>query len=431
MIKQLTLDMVQQIKDQYPNIKSLNLSNNPIEVIENLELLTTLLSLNISHNKLTSMNGLNAAKNLETIDVSSNQISTCDGISKLTSLKTLNLSKNQISDLSQIEKLRQNVSLKELNLIGNPVTQIENYREQVLDILPDLKSLDGIPVLEKEKIQKAPLNLKRVEIEEAIGKFLIDKVAPKSKEIPFETIKTDLGSPLRRAPSDAPKPFPDFQSLLNNSKFGGKSEERHHKSVNYSIATSNKSPMVNLDDGKKNDESGLFTFIYDKNIDMSRAEPKDALKEIMNIQESYIQKRSHNIGAELLKHWRNKVFELLLDAKKSEILNNQKFRAMEKDRLRLVDELDNANYLRARTEQELDAYKYELQVKNNELRMMSGSLKDEEFEAIKSQIRDVVQRYSHNMEEQQQRLNDGLFTLQSYHKRLQILQKRIKTYAQL
>jgi len=63
--------------------------------------------------------------------------------------------------------------------------------------------------------------------------------------------------------------------------------------------------------------------------------------------------------------------------------------------------------------------------------MVKGSLKDEEFSVLKSELKSMIQKYAQLMDTEQQKLNDGMFTLQSYHKRLNMLQNRIKTYAQI
>ena len=108
------------------------------------------------------MNGLNEVRNLQSLNLGGNQISSMDGISKLSKLMTLYLNKNNISDLSEISKLKLNVSLCDLDLSDNPITQIDHYRDQILNILPNLKWLDRIPVVQSEKSRSpSPFGLKR------------------------------------------------------------------------------------------------------------------------------------------------------------------------------------------------------------------------------------------------------------------------------
>lgn len=122
---------------------------------------------------------------------------------------------------------------------------------------------------------------------------------------------------------------------------------------------------------------------------------------------------------------------------------NEKYKRLKKDKLQLNDELDNINYMRSVTQQELASVKYELHQKSKELEILKRSLEEREnahydvnskvteYEKTKLQIKNMVQAHFQDFADQQQKINDSLFTLQSYHKRLQILQKRIKTFAQL
>lgn len=182
------------------------------------------------------------------------------------------------------------MSLRDLDLSENPITKIENYRDQIWNILPNLKCLDKIPVIQKDQPRsQSPFGLKRKQIEDVIGKFLVNTVAPNSKEISFDVFRSEMGSPIVNAVKEEKKQGIDFRSLINQSRSESKGNDRDNKSVNMSIATS-KVPMVSLEDNKKNDESGLFTFISDKGIDNMKVESVYALKEIVNIQESYIKK---------------------------------------------------------------------------------------------------------------------------------------------
>ena len=278
-------------------------------------------------------------------------------------------------------------------------------------------------------------------IEDVVGMFLANKVAPKSKEISFDVFKSETGSPINPVKEERKQGI-DFKSIINQSRTESKPGDRDNKSFNISIATS-KPPMINMEDNKKNDDSGLFTFISNKGIDNMKVESVYALKEIIDIQESFIKKKSVNIASDLLKNWRIKVFELLFDNKRNELLFNEKIKRLQKDKREMLDELDHTNYKQSVTQQELSSVKYELQQKSNELDFLRKSLDEKEsahydvnnkiseYEKTKSQIKKMIQDHLQNFSEQQQKINDSLFALQSYHKRLQILQKRIKTFAQL
>ena len=59
-IKELSTEIVQKIKDEISNFKGVNLSGHQIQKFENLELLDKLQTFNVSNNKITgSLVGLN------------------------------------------------------------------------------------------------------------------------------------------------------------------------------------------------------------------------------------------------------------------------------------------------------------------------------------------------------------------------------------
>jgi acidic leucine-rich nuclear phosphoprotein 32 family member A/C/D len=60
--------------------------------------------------------------------------------SKLTSL---NLSGNKIKDFDELKPLSSLDKLEILDLFNNEVTQAENYRTNVFELIPSLKFLDG------------------------------------------------------------------------------------------------------------------------------------------------------------------------------------------------------------------------------------------------------------------------------------------------
>jgi hypothetical protein len=326
-------------------------------------------------------------------------------VSKLTSLAVLNLSNNIIEDIHQIEKFKSNISIKELDLSGNPVCELNNYREIVIDLLPDLKSLDKIPVLIKDAPKKGPLNVKRLEIEELVGRFLKTKGAPNSREASAEAKRYSTQSPSN-VPEEHKRQSSDMVSMINHSGLGSKTKGRDINSMNYNLNASHKAPLVNLDVGKKNDESGLFSYMYDQDIDHNKSESQYALKEIINIQEDYIKKRSLNIYSELIKNWRNKVFQLIFESKRSEILNAQKFKILEKDKLKLIDELDNANYTRDKTLKEYEAIKNELRRKHHEFEHNKHKPINDNMTSVKTDITSLIISHAKYFEEQEQKFSD-------------------------
>ena len=112
------------------NLKTLILSFNEIEEIENLENCTNLSKLDL-HN-----NFIRIIKNLE-------------GKDKIT---YLDLTHNWINDWSQIEHLKVNLpNLKELGMRCNPISTKRNYRPLIFTKLPYIVKLDNQSFNDKDK----------------------------------------------------------------------------------------------------------------------------------------------------------------------------------------------------------------------------------------------------------------------------------------
>lgn len=73
----------------------------------------------------------------------------------------------QIESLEALEKLLLLGNLSDLELSGNPVTEIENYRLLMIQQLPSLKKLDGVMISEGERLAVADLKQQREEAEAA------------------------------------------------------------------------------------------------------------------------------------------------------------------------------------------------------------------------------------------------------------------------
>nr|XP_020474492.1 acidic leucine-rich nuclear phosphoprotein 32 family member E-like [Monopterus albus] len=94
---------------------------------------------------LTSLSKLPSLPKLCKLEVSDNTIS--GGLDTLAekcpNLTYLNLSGNKIKELSSIEALQNLKNLKSLDLYSCEVTTLDDYRESVFELLPQLTYLDG------------------------------------------------------------------------------------------------------------------------------------------------------------------------------------------------------------------------------------------------------------------------------------------------
>ncbi|AWP01265.1 putative acidic leucine-rich nuclear phosphoprotein 32 family member A-like isoform 3 [Scophthalmus maximus] len=113
---------------------------------EELEFLSTI---NVG---LTTVAHLPKLKKLKKLELSDNRIS--GGLEvladKCPNLTHLNLSGNKIKDLSTIEPLKELGTLKSLDLFNCEVTNLNEYRDNVFKLLPQLTYLDGYDKDDKE-----------------------------------------------------------------------------------------------------------------------------------------------------------------------------------------------------------------------------------------------------------------------------------------
>ncbi|MEQ2196826.1 Acidic leucine-rich nuclear phosphoprotein 32 member [Xenoophorus captivus] len=113
---------------------------------EELEFLSTI---NVG---LMTVSHLPKLKKLKKLELSDNRIS--GGLEvladKCPNLTHLNLSGNKIKDLSTIEPLKELGSLKSLDLFNCEVTNLNEYRDNVFKLLPQLTYLDGYDKDDKE-----------------------------------------------------------------------------------------------------------------------------------------------------------------------------------------------------------------------------------------------------------------------------------------
>lgn len=142
MAKRIELERRGRKEDE---IAELNLDNCRSQQIEGLtDAYTALESLSIINVGLTSLKGFPKLQNLRKLELSDNRISS--GLNNLTgcvNLTHLSLSGNKIKDFEPLESLKDLANLKSLDLFNCEVTNAEDYREKVFELLPNLKYLDG------------------------------------------------------------------------------------------------------------------------------------------------------------------------------------------------------------------------------------------------------------------------------------------------
>jgi len=134
-IKDLNLDNARSanivgLNDEYVNLESLSLINVGLANLKGFPNLPKLKRLELSDNRISG--GINYLKGCP-------------------NLKTLNLCGNKITDFEALEPLKDFKCLENLDLFNCDITQTDNYREKVFNLIPSLKYLDGFDCDEKEK----------------------------------------------------------------------------------------------------------------------------------------------------------------------------------------------------------------------------------------------------------------------------------------
>lgn len=101
---------------------------------------------------LLSVSNLPKLGKLKKLELSDNRIS--GGLDvlaeKLPNLTHLNLSGNKLKDISTLEPLKKLDHLKSLDLFNCEVTNLNDYRESVFKLLPQLTYLDGYDLDDRE-----------------------------------------------------------------------------------------------------------------------------------------------------------------------------------------------------------------------------------------------------------------------------------------
>ncbi|XP_046901624.1 acidic leucine-rich nuclear phosphoprotein 32 family member B isoform X1 [Hypomesus transpacificus] len=136
-VRELVLDncrsnegKIEGLTAEFVNLEFLSLINVGLISVSNLPKLGKLKKLELSDNRITG--GLDVLAE------------------KLPNLTHLNLSGNKLKDISTLEPLKKLDNLKSLDLFNCEVTNLNDYRESVFKLLPQLTYLDGYDLEDRE-----------------------------------------------------------------------------------------------------------------------------------------------------------------------------------------------------------------------------------------------------------------------------------------
>ena len=95
---------------------------------------------------LTTLKGFPSLPNLKKLDLSGNQLSDEDltYLSSVPALTQLLLCGNSIKDITSLEALKGHKSLRKLDFTGCPVSELDDYRDKVFELLDQIIYLDGL-----------------------------------------------------------------------------------------------------------------------------------------------------------------------------------------------------------------------------------------------------------------------------------------------
>lgn len=136
------------------SVEQLELAGNELTQVENLECLSRLSVLDLSDNQLRQLPTLHTRLgNVRCLLLAGNQIDSLAGLSRLYSLVELDVSRNQVSLVSEVGHVGALPCLESVDLRGNPVIQLLDYRPHALLLFGQRASevvLDGQKATQKE-----------------------------------------------------------------------------------------------------------------------------------------------------------------------------------------------------------------------------------------------------------------------------------------
>ncbi|KAK1275018.1 hypothetical protein QJS04_geneDACA011718 [Acorus gramineus] len=203
--------------DKLEYLNTLVLSRNPIHDIGvSLAKAKSLTKLSLTHCKIQSIgSSIMLCSNLKEVRLSHNEITSLPvELSQNTKLRNLDLGNNLISRFSELKVISSLQSLKNLNLLGNPIAQNDKLAKEVEKLLPKLKvfnsrSIDSIDhsdtriVHEKSKIDRSDTHImhgKREKRAKVSAETQVEETKPKKR-------KADKKNPKFDEIDDADAPF--------------------------------------------------------------------------------------------------------------------------------------------------------------------------------------------------------------------------------
>ncbi|KAI3412499.1 uncharacterized protein J3R85_017322 [Psidium guajava] len=148
--------------DQLKELNTLVLSRNPLEEIgKSLMKLKSLTKLSLSHCQLQAIDkSLKSCIELKELRLAHNQITALPSeLAQNVKLRNLDLGNNLIKSWSHVKVLKSHVNLRNLNLLGNPIAEIEKSTNKIRKALPSLQIFNAKPINKNTKMEKLDVNV--------------------------------------------------------------------------------------------------------------------------------------------------------------------------------------------------------------------------------------------------------------------------------
>jgi Leucine-rich repeat (LRR) protein len=202
-------------------LEELCLDDNEIERIEHLEHLTKLKMLHLGRNKISIIEGLDSLENLVQLSLEDNSISSLRGLSSLAKLMELYLGNNKVEVLKEVQHLKSLPKLTILDLTGNEICRLPDYRVYTVYHLRRVKVLDGATVSPQDQSTAKQKYSGKLTLELVMEKCGIGgAVTPRSGSALERIIEMDLSScRLRDLGVLSCKNFPNVRDInLENNQ---------------------------------------------------------------------------------------------------------------------------------------------------------------------------------------------------------------------
>ena len=139
--------------DRLTSLTDINVSSNALQHAHSLQAMTALVCINLASNRLQSLEGLHALPKVARLTVSHNMVTTTNEFAQQAAsrgrLKHFDLQNNQLTSLEELAGFKFFTNLRHLRVSGghpgNPVCHIPNFQHVILQMLPQLETLDGQP----------------------------------------------------------------------------------------------------------------------------------------------------------------------------------------------------------------------------------------------------------------------------------------------